>query len=250
MASERFEFPGGGGQRLVGRFDRPEGPARATALFVHCFSCGKDVLAASRVSRRLAAHGLATLRFDFTGLGESDGEFANGGFASDVADVIAAADALRARGEPATLLIGHSLGGAAALAAARATGVTAVATINAPSDVSHVLQQFGDRLDLIERDGRAEVRLAGRPFTLSRSFVDQARAAMVLDAAAGLGAALLVLHAPADDTVAVDHAGRIYAAARHPKSFVALARANHLLTGPGDADYAADVVAAWAGRYL
>ncbi len=251
MRSERFDFPGGNGHRLAARLDQPEAPPRAHALFAHCFTCGKDVHAASRLSAALAAEGIATLRFDFTGLGGSDGEFANTGFASNLEDLVAAADHLRAAGRAPALLIGHSLGGAAVLAAAaRVPEARAVAVIGAPFEVGHVLHHLGPHLREIEERGEAMVQLGGRPFAIRRAFVDDVRAQDQAPRIAGLGRALLVMHAPRDAVVGIDEARRIYEAARHPKSFVSLDDADHLLSRREDAAYAARVLAAWASRYL
>ena len=233
------------------RLDLPEGPHLATAVLAHCFTCGKDIPAARRISARLAAMGIATLRFDFTGLGHSGGEFANTSFTSNVDDLLAAADALTARGMAPALLIGHSLGGAAVLrAAGRIESVRAVATIGAPFDPEHVTHNFDDALEAISSDGKAEVMLGGRPVTIGRGFVEDVRAEKLAPALATLKKALLVLHAPRDEIVGIDKATRIFTAARHPKSFVTLDEADHLLTRAEDADYAAEVIAAWAGRYL
>jgi putative redox protein len=251
VPSERFEFLSDKGQRLAARLDRPDGRTRATALFAHCFTCGKDVLAAARIAGALVGHGIACLRFDFTGLGASEGEFGNAGFSSNVDDLVAAAACLRERGYPPELMIGHSLGGAAVLAAAgRIPEVRAVATLGAPAEVDHVLHQFGAQLETIERDGSAEVVLAGRTFTIARSFVDDARAHRLPERLARLGRALLVLHAPTDSIVSIDNARAIFDAARHPKSFVALDGADHLLSRPADSRYAAAVIATWVERYL
>ena len=251
MTTERLTFPGGAGVALAARLELPDGLPRATALFAHCFTCGKDSLAATHLARGLTRAGIATLRFDFTGLGGSEGDFANTGFTSNVDDLVAAADTLAERGMPPALLIGHSLGGAAVLAAAhRIACARAVVTLNAPGEVAHVLDQLGPGLARIEADGEAEVTLAGRPFRISRAFVDDVRGAMLAERIGALGRALLICHAPGDRTVPVTDAARIFAAAHHPKSFVALAGADHMLSGPGDADYAAQVIAAWAGRYL
>lgn len=250
MGTERIEFARDAGHRLAGRLETPDGPARATALFAHCFTCGKDVRAAARITRRLAAAGIATLRFDFTGLGDSDGAFEDTGFDGDVADLVAAGRHLGGLGMAPGLVIGHSLGGAAAISAGSNLGVRGVVTINAPSDVSHILHHLGDGAARAEAEGRAEVVLAGRPFTVGRQFIEQARGAMLIERVKALRAALLVLHAPTDQTVGIDNARILFEAARHPKSFVALDRADHLLTGDGDADYAADLIVAWAGRYF
>lgn len=251
MARERFEFPNGQGQMLAALLDRPAGPVRAAALFAHCFTCGKDVQAARHIAAGLAGQGLAVLRFDFTGLGASGGEFANTGFSSNIDDLVAAADALRARGLPPQLLVGHSLGGAAVLAAAhRIPEARAVATIAAPADPGHVTGLFRDRLEELDRDGEIEVRLAGRPFRIRRSFLADVASQQLSARVAGLRQALLLLHAPRDAIVGIDNATAIFTAAKHPKSFVSLDDADHLLSRPADSAYAAEVVAAWAGRYL
>jgi putative redox protein len=251
MPSDQFDFQNGRGQTLSGRLERPDGPVAAYALFAHCFSCAKTSIAAVRVTRALAAMGVATLRFDFTGLGHSEGEFARDGFSGDVADIAAAAAAMAEAGCPPSLLVGHSLGGAAVLAAARdIESARAVAVIGAPSDPKHVLGQLGAELAKVEAEGQAEVTLGGRPFTVSKSFVDDVRMQTVRDRIASLGRALLVLHSPVDDTVSIENASSIFLAARHPKSFVSLDTADHLLTKAEDAEYAARVIAAWVSRYL
>jgi putative redox protein len=251
MPTERFTFPGHSGHDLAARLDLPEGPHLATAVLAHCFTCGKDIPAARRISARLAAIGIAVLRFDFTGLGHSGGEFANTSFTSNVDDLLAAAQALSGRGIAPSLLIGHSLGGAAVLrAAGRIDSVRAVASIGAPFDPEHVTHNFGDALDRISAEGKAEVMLGGRPVSIGRRFVEDVRAEKLAPALATLKKALLVLHAPRDEIVGIDNATRIFTAARHPKSFVTLDEADHLLTRADDADYAAEVIAAWAGRYL
>ena len=251
MPTERFTFPGHDGADLAARLDLPDGPHLATALFAHCFTCSKDIPAARRISARLAGMGIAVLRFDFTGLGHSGGEFANTSFSSNVEDLQAAARALASRGMAPTLLIGHSLGGAAVLrAAAGVSGVRAVVTLGAPADPAHVLQNFGAATARIEAEGVAEVALAGRPFRIGRGFVEDVRAAELTPAIAGLRAALLVLHAPRDETVGIENATEIFAAAKHPKSFVTLDDADHLISRPEDAEYAAEVIGAWASRYL
>lgn len=251
MQSQRIRFSSHDGHELAGRLERPQGPVRAAALFAHCFTCSKDLAAVRRIAAGLTAQGIAVLRFDFTGLGHSQGEFANTGFSSNVADLRAAAAWMAAQDMAPQLLIGHSLGGAAVLAAApEITGIRAVATINAPADPAHVLHNLGSDLQRIEADGTAEVTLAGRQFTIARSFVEDVREASISDALRRLRAALLVLHAPRDDTVGIENAQTIFVAARHPKSFVSLDDADHLLTREVDATYAAGVIAAWAARYL
>lgn len=251
MKIERFEFAGHSGAALAARLDRPVRAPRAWALFAHCFTCTKDIAAARRIAARLSALGIGVVRFDFTGLGQSAGEFANTTFTSNVQDLVAAADNMRETLAAPQLLIGHSLGGAAAIAAAaRIAEVRAVATIGAPHDPEHVLHNFGTSLAAIERDGSAVVDLAGRSFTIGRDFVNDVSATRLEGTLATLKKALLVMHAPQDATVGIENATAIFSAARHPKSFVTLDRADHLLSSPQDADYAAEVIAAWSRRYL
>lgn len=249
--AETFEFKGKDGQTLRGRLERPQGAPRAVALFAHCFTCGKDIFAARRISRRLAAQGIAVLRFDFTGLGHSDGEFANSGFSGNVEDLQAAAEALSAQGLAPGLLVGHSLGGAAVIAAAGALpSVKAVAVIGAPADPAHVTHHFSHAAEEIEAEGTADVSLAGRDFTISRKFLRDLHDTTLTDHLRHLHRALLILHAPLDAVVGIDNASSLFIAARHPKSFVTLDGADHLLSRAQDADYAADTIAVWAARYL
>ena len=251
MPTRRVTFPGHSGHALAARLDLPPGPPLAHALFAHCFSCGKDIAAARRISGRLAAMGIAVLRFDFTGLGHSGGEFANTTFSSNVADLEAAAAWMTAEGHAPALLIGHSLGGAAVLrAAAKIKSVRAVVTLGAPFEPGHVTRNFAGALDWIAKEGRAEVDLGGRRFTIGREFVEDVAGARLSDAVAALDAALLVMHAPQDAVVGIGNAQRIFTAARHPRSFVTLDGADHLLSAPEDAEYAAEVIAAWSRRYL
>jgi uncharacterized OsmC-like protein/fermentation-respiration switch protein FrsA (DUF1100 family) len=251
MPTERFQFEGSEGQQLAAALDTPEGPVRAYALFAHCFTCGKDVLAAKRIAVALAARGIAVLRLDFTGLGSSEGDFANSTFSSNVTDLVRAADHLRKAHAAPALLIGHSLGGAAVLAAAsQIPEAKAVATIAAPSDPAHVTGLFAGSIDKIREQGEAEVSLAGRPFTIKRAFLDDITEHSLMGHVTKLHKALLVMHAPTDDTVGIDNATRIFVAAKHPKSFVSLAGADHLLSDRRDSLYAADVIAAWVSRYL
>ena len=251
MPMERATFEGHDGAELAARLDLPEGPHLATALFAHCFTCGKDIAAARRIASRLASMGFAVLRFDFTGLGHSEGEFRNTSFTSNVADLRAAARYLADRGMAPGLLIGHSLGGAAVLRAAEGMeSVRAVATLGAPFDPEHVTHNFADALDEIEEKGSAEVDLGGRPFRVGRDFVQDVRAEKLAPAIRDLGRALLILHAPRDAVVGIDNATRIFTAAKHPKSFVTLDGADHLISKPADAEYTAEVIAAWARRYL
>jgi len=251
MRTERFDFPNARGQTLAALLHRPAGEPAAFALFAHCFTCGKDNLAARRIAETLAERGIAVLRFDFTGLGASEGEFANTHFSSNIADLVAAADHLRRTARAPALLVGHSLGGAAVLAAAgQIPEARAVATIAAPSDPGHVTGLFKDQVADIRAEGEREVLLAGRPFRVRREFLDDVAEQHLLAQVRDLRKALLVLHSPTDDTVGIDNASAIFLAARHPKSFVSLADADHLLTRRRDALYAAHVIAAWAERYL
>ena len=251
MPTEHFTFAGHGGAKLSARLDLPDGPHLATALFAHCFTCGKDIPAARRISGHLASLGFAVLRFDFTGLGHSEGEFANTDFTSNIEDLILASDALSQRGMTPSLLVGHSLGGAAVLkAATQLPEVKAVATIGAPFDPGHVIRNFEEALPRIEADGSAEVELGGRPIRIGKSFVHDVRSESLSRSLAGLKAALLVLHAPRDEIVSINNASDIFLAARHPKSFVSLDDADHLISRAEDATYAASVIAAWVGRYI
>lgn len=251
MPSERLTFPGHDGDQLAARLDLPDGPHQATAILAHCFTCTKDIAAARRISQRLAGLGIAVLRFDFTGLGHSQGEFANTTFTSNVADIVAAARHLAARGMAPSLLIGHSLGGAAVLRAApQIPGIKAVATLNAPHDPAHVLKAFKADLHTIAAEGCAQVQLGHGEFPITQDFLADIARANLDDSIARLKAALLVLHAPRDEIVGIDNATGIFIAAKHPKSFVTLDDADHLISRPEDADYAAQVIATWAGRYL
>ena len=251
MTTERITFSGHSGATLSARLDLPDGPHLATALFAHCFTCSKDIPAARRIAARLAAMGIAVLRFDFTGLGHSKGEFANTTFTSNVGDLQAASEYLRGRGMAPSLLIGHSLGGAAVLrAAAEMEGVKAVVTIGTPFDPGHVTHNFSDALEDIQAQGQTQVDLGGRPFTIGKDFVEDVKAQELAPIIERMKAALLVMHAPRDTVVGIENATNIFAAARHPKSFVTLDDADHLVTRAEDAEYAAEVIAAWAGRYL
>lgn len=247
----RVTFEGSRGDRLAARLDLPAGPPKAFALFAHCFTCSKDLHAASRLAAVLTDLGYGLLRFDFTGLGASEGEFANTNFSSNVDDLLAASAWLAEHHRPPQLLVGHSLGGAAVVcAAAQLDHVRAVATIGAPSDTEHTASLFGRVADDIDRDGAADVDIAGRHFTITKQFLDDLRQGSVVDAAGRLDASLLVLHSPIDNVVGVEHAARLYQAARHPKSFVGLDGADHLLARQGDAEYAASIIGTWASRYL
>ena len=251
MRSEKFEFPNAKGESLAALLDFPIGRPNAFALFAHCFTCGKDNLAAKRIAERLAMCGIAVLRFDFTGLGASEGEFANTNFSSNVDDLVAAADHLRKAHSAPAILIGHSLGGAAVLAAShRIPEARAVVTIAAPSDPAHVVGLFKDHVAAIRAQGEVEVSLVGRPFRIKREFLDDVAEKKLNECLAMLRKALLIFHSPTDDTVGIENATSIFTHARHPKSFVSLAGADHLLSKKDDAVYVANMIAAWAARYI
>ena len=245
-------FPGVGGDKLAARLDLPSAAEpHAYALFAHCFTCSKESKAATFIAEALADTGIAVLRFDFTGLGGSEGDFANTSFSSNIGDLVAAADWLRRDHRAPAILVGHSLGGAAALAAAaRIPEAVAVATINAPADPAHVTRLFAAQRAEIDARGKAEVQLAGRTFTIRREFLEDVAAQKLTAAIAGLRRSLLVFHAPRDSTVGIDNASAIFQAAKHPKSFISLDDADHLLTRRADSHYVGAVLAAWASRYL
>ncbi|WP_417824263.1 alpha/beta fold hydrolase [Thalassospira lucentensis] len=247
----KLTFDGAHGAKLAARLDMPTGPVKAYALFAHCFTCTKDLSAARKIAEALTLQGIGVLRFDFTGLGGSSGDFASTNFTSNLDDLERAADFLRDEFEAPKLLIGHSLGGAAVLAVAdRVPEATAIATIGAPADVDHVTHNFAAHLDDIKNNGEAEVSLGGRPFVIKRQFVDDLANHDLARAVGQMRKALLVLHAPMDQTVGIENAAKIFDAAKHPKSFVSLDDADHLLRDPANAEYAASVIAAWAGRYI
>lgn len=251
VRTESVNFTGALGDSLAARIDYPAGKPRGYALFAHCFTCSKDLAAARRIASGLAERGIAVLRFDFTGLGHSEGEFANTSFASNVEDLIAAANHMRETMRAPEILVGHSLGGAAVLAAAgRIEEVKGVATIGAPSDPLHVVHNFGDRVADIERDGEAEVELGGRSFRVRKSFIDDLKDHRLTDLISKLRKDLLIFHAPRDETVGISNATEIFVAAKHPKSFVSLDKADHLLTRKSDSDYVAAVLSGWAERFL
>lgn len=252
MKSEKIIFKGSQGFDLAAKLDMPDGDMQACALFAHCFTCGKDLNAINRIARALADDGIGLFRFDFTGLGLSNGDFANTNFSSNVQDLITAADYMRDAISAPSIMIGHSLGGAATLVAAKyVPEVRAVATIGAPFDSENVLKQFANDIDTIEADGEAEVMLAGRPFKMKKQFIEDARGQNVADHIGSLKKPLLVMHSPIDETVSIDHARKIYEAAKHPKSYVSLDKADHLLMkNPADGKYAARVLSAWASQYI
>ena len=239
------------GARLFGALELPPGRIRAVAVFAHCFTGSSAHIGARRITTALAAKGIATLAFDFTGLGKSEGQFADSDFDANVADLIAAAAHLRTEMLAPAILVGHSLGGAAVIAAAEhIPEVKAVVTIGAPFDPAHVLHQLGDGVERVREQGVGEVAIGGRPFTVTREFIEAAEHQDQAARLARLKRALLVMHAPTDTTVGIDNAGKIFVAAKHPKSFISLDGADHLLTVPGAAAYAASIIAAWSEAYL
>jgi putative redox protein len=252
MPSKDFVFDGSDGRRIAGTLDQPATTPRGWAIFAHCFTCGKNSLAATRIARALARTGIGVLRFDFAGSSDGEGQPKNPMYATNVGDLAAAARAMGAAGMRPALLIGHSLGGTAALeAAGELSEIAAVATISAPADVEHVLKQFAPAdLERIETDGEAEVCIAGRTFTIRRSFLQDTMGRDVEVRVAALRRPLLVMHSPLDSVVGIEDASRIFLAARHPKSFISLDQADHLLRKAEDANYVANMIAAWACRYL
>ena len=255
MTAKRITFPGHNGQNLAARLDLPApGPqhaARAYALFAHCFTCGKGIPAARRIAQRLTAAGIGVLRFDFTGLGHSEGEFANTTFTSNVEDLERAAQWMADQGMAPSLIIGHSLGGAASLIAARKIPtIKAAAILGTPYNPNHVTQHFHNKTKEIATKGQAEIKLGERSVHIGRGFLRDIAQTELTQAIADLNAALLVLHAPRDEIVSIDNAAEIFQQAKHPKSFVSLDQADHLITDAADAEYAAGVIAAWAAHYI
>lgn len=253
MATETVTIPTKRGYSLSGSLEIPPDAVIGAALYAHCFTCTRQSRAAVEIGRALASEGIAALRFDFTGLGGSGGDFGSAGFASDMEDLVESAAYLADRFGERLLLIGHSLGGAAVLAAGDMMGadrVAAIATIGAPADVPHVLGNIEGDLAAIERDGCGEVKIGGRRYDLSREFLQRTEAIDLLAEVAQLRVPLLFCHSPTDQIVGIENAGALFGAARHPKSFLSLADADHLLLEPGDARFAAGMIAQWAGRYL
>lgn len=247
----KFNFQNHFGETLSGRLETPTGTPAAYALFAHCFTCSKDIIAASIISKKLTESGIAVLRFDFTGLGNSDGDFANTNFSSNVDDLISAYRSLTQQFEAPQILIGHSLGGAAVLKAAQQlSSVKAVVTIGAPSCTEHVSHLFKDNLETIKKEGKAQVQLAGREFTIKKQFIDDLNKVEIIDGIKNFKKALLVLHSPIDNRVSIDHAAEIFLAAKHPKSFISLDSADHLLFNRSDAEYAAKIIGAWVSKYI
>ncbi len=240
----------GHSHELVGLLETPDMRPKAYVLFAHCFTCGKDIPAASRISKALVKLGFAVLRFDFTGLGGSDGDFANSNFSSNVLDLLAAADFLRTTYVAPSIMVGHSLGGAAVIkASAEVPECKAVVSLAAPANADHLTHLFTCSIDTIEENGEAQVDLAGREFTIQKQFIDDL-SSQNTDHIKNLNKALLVMHSPLDDIVSINEAEKIYTLAKHPKSFVSLDNADHLLSKKADADYAAGIIAAWSDRFI
>ena len=251
LVREKLTFTNNQGQNLAALLERPETGVRAYALFAHCFTCSKNIGTATRISRALANRGFAVLRFDFTGLGNSEGDFANTNFSSNIDDLLAAADYLRQHHKAPEVLIGHSLGGAAVIAAApKIPEARAVVTIAAPSDPGHMRHLLRDRVDEIESQGWAHVSIGGQEFTIRKQFLDDVAEHSLIDVLQHLDKALLLLHSPKDKLIDIEHACHLFDAARHPKSMISLDNADHLLNDPADAEYAAETISAWASRYI
>ncbi len=251
MQKKNVTFENSAGEKLAGILDLPVSPPRAYALFAHCFTCSKNLKAATNISQALTDAGFAVLRFDFTGLGQSEGEFADSNFSSNVDDLLVAARFLEREYEAPELLLGHSLGGTAVLQAAHdIPSAKAVASIGSPADPGHVAHLFSPAAEELEKEGIAEVNLGGRPFTVKKQFLDDIHKHPMPESLGRLRKALMILHAPLDDTVELDNASRLFGAAKHPKSFVSLDKADHLLSREEDSRYAGQVIGAWAVRYL
>jgi putative redox protein len=252
MQFKNIEFANATGQMLSARIDLPAGAKPiAYALFAHCFTCSKNIKAISHISRALIREGMAVLRFDFTGLGESEGDFAETNFTSNVEDLVMAAEFMAQKYKAPQILIGHSLGGAAVLqAAAGISSAAAVITIAAPADPGHVSQALGDSKEIIERRGEANVELEGRIFTIKKQFLDDLESVRMQETIRNLNRALLILHSPVDSVVGIENAAKIFKTARHPKSFISLDKADHLLMDQKDSLYVGSIIATWALRYI
>lgn len=252
MSLKKLYFTGSGGNQLSALLDLPaDGHPEAFALFAHCFTCTKNLKSINQISRALTRERVAVLRFDFTGLGESEGDFADTNFSTNIADLVAAANFLDAEYEAPKILIGHSLGGAAVLQAAGKIGSSkAVAVIGAPADPGHVMRHFEEHQDAIAMDGEAEIAIEGRPFRIKKQFLDDLGEIQMEKAVRNLRKALLIFHSPMDQTVGIDNAAKIFQYARHPKSFISLDQADHLLMNAGDARYVGAMIASWVRKYL
>jgi putative redox protein len=251
MESKKVEFTGSTDESLSAKIDLPKGEPKAYALFAHCFTCSKDLKAVGNITKGLSEIGIATMRFDFTGLGQSEGDFADTNFSSNVDDLKKAYEFMKEELEAPSILIGHSLGGAAVLQAShKMEAVKAVATIAAPAEPAHVKENFEMSIDEIKEKGEAKVTLAGRPFTIKKQFIDDLEEARMKDFIHNLGKALIVFHSPIDNTVGIDNASNIFVAAKHPKSFISLDKADHLLSEKEDSVYVGKVLGTWAQKYI
>lgn len=251
MESKKIEFTGSTGDTLSAKIDLPEDNPKAYALFAHCFTCSKDLKAVGNITRSLAEIGIATLRFDFTGLGQSGGDFSDTNFSSNVDDLVKAYEYMNEKWDAPSILIGHSLGGAAVLQAAhKMESVKAVATVGAPAEPSHVIENFEMSLEEIEEKGEAKVTLEGRPFTIKKQFIHDLEETRMKQFIHNLGKALIVFHSPIDNTVGIDNASKIFIAAKHPKSFISLDKANHLLSEKVDSQYVGKVLGTWSEKYI
>jgi putative redox protein len=251
QVSKKFDFKNSSGETLSGRLELPAGKPKAFALFAHCFTCSKNFVAASKISKHLSLLGIATLRFDFTGLGNSEGDFSNTNFSSNIDDLKSAYSAIQKEYTAPALLIGHSLGGAAVLKLQEELDdVKAVVTVGAPSDVSHVAHLFETNIEEINKEGKARVNLAGREFEIQKHFIDDINEHDLLASLSESKKSFLILHSPTDATVSVDHAAKIYGALKHPKSYISLDKMDHLVTKAGDAQYIAELISSWVTRYL
>jgi putative redox protein len=251
MTSKKIEFTGALNENLSAKIDLPDGEVKAYALFAHCFTCSKDLKAVGNITKGLAEFGIATFRFDFTGLGQSSGDFSDTNFSSNIEDLVAAAEYMNDEYDSPSILIGHSLGGAAVLQAThRIDSVKAVSVIGAPADPAHVKENFSLKIDEIEEKGSAEVSLAGRPFTIKKQFLDDLEETSMRDKIRGLDRALIIFHSPIDNQVGIDNAQKIFVAAKHPKSFISLDEADHLLSTASDSIYVGKVLGTWAEKYL
>jgi len=247
----KFEFKNAQGFQLAARLDKPDGDIKSYALFAHCFTCSKDIFAASRIAKTLNQHNIAVVRFDFTGLGASEGDFANTNFSSNVEDLVSAADFMREEFQAPSILIGHSLGGSAVLASAeKIPEAKAVVTLGSPADIAHVVENFKESREDILTKGEAEVCLVGRPFKIKRQFIEDIEGVKLQHNVEKLKKALLVMHAPRDKTVGIENAGQLFSWAKHPKSYISLDDADHLISRKEDAEYAAKVIATWALKYI
>ena len=252
MFFKNLEFTNAAGQRISARLDSPaEVKPSAYALFAHCFTCSKNIKAIGHISRALTRNGVAVMRFDFTGLGESEGDFADTNFSSNVGDLVRAAEFLAAHYEAPKILIGHSLGGAAVLQAAdKIPSSAAIISIAAPADPGHLTRALGDTKDIIERQGEANVNLAGRTFKIKKQFLDDLESIPMQETIRNLNRALLIFHSPVDHVVGIENAAKIFQIARHPKSFISLDKADHLLMDPKDSQFVGSLIATWAMRYI